>query len=138
MAEMWVGNRWDPRFKRILRQRKTEEWEGLNCDLANRRPFTGSDRVSGKLEPSRNFSTSSLYKEILRRSAPCKIMGLRKARIPSKIKTSSGKWLGIGFRAVTKWPSNMDLKMRNVYGVGRTRIAITSYLDVLWRDLCGL
>lgn len=62
------------------------EWQNIHQLLDDVRPSSGRDEVSWRLDPFGEFTTGSLYKEILRTGPTIDLSGIWKAKIPAKIK----------------------------------------------------
>lgn len=75
-----------PRFPRSLGPLELDEWEQLVALLWDNSMSDEPDSFQWKLEPSGQFSTSSLYKVLHLGASPFQAMDIWKARIPQKIK----------------------------------------------------
>lgn len=86
VAENWINNGWAPAFRRSLDPIESGQWEVLCTALVDQRITPGRDVVSWILDPSGNFSTGSIYREIFKTTTPYDLSWIWSARIPSKIK----------------------------------------------------
>jgi hypothetical protein len=86
VVHCWVEGRWTPRFRRSLGPPESTEWASLAEDISSYRISSGPDVATWKLEPSVQFSTGFLYKEIFQNHGVCDLIDIWKCSIPAKIK----------------------------------------------------
>jgi hypothetical protein len=80
------GTSWHIPFRRTFGPLETEQWNALLAELFQAAPSTSRDKVSWALEPSRGFSTSSLYQKLCQGEACTFANDIWSAHIPLKVK----------------------------------------------------